>query len=110
MAVFRQSLVVHYEDGEPMPVEIDQRECAMFERDEKLGTFEAFASRPMLFLRAVAYYGLRRRKLLPLEGGKPISREAWEDRVVEVEAADDPEDDADPGLPAASAGASSGSR
>jgi hypothetical protein len=95
MAVTRQALVIHYEDGTTAEALSDQRDMAAFEVAEKRSSVDAFESCPMLLFRFLGWHALRRTGQVDVKE----TREAWGDRVIEVEPVTGA--DADPGKPEA---------
>jgi hypothetical protein len=90
MAVSRFEMIVHYEDGrDPVSVVADQRDIAMFEREEKVGFTQAMDQMQMVFFRALGWFSMRRTGKIPAG----VKRADWEREVIEVELADDEEVD-----------------
>lgn len=96
----RWDLKVTLEGGKEWEVHPDARDIARFEVHPDGCAFYAYQTRPVTFLRFLAWNAGRRAKL------HTLSWEQWADECVEVEDLT-PEDapEADPGSPEASAGA-----
>lgn len=80
MASMVFDLVVFYENETETEIRADQRDCATFERQNKMGTLKALDECPLLFLRQIAFNALVRTGKLD----KGISRDSWEASVLEV--------------------------
>lgn len=75
-------LTVTYDKGEPEGVTVGQRELAEFELQPfGCNSLEALHSRPVVFLRFVAWAALRRQERLPKKG---IPYSAWSELVDSV--------------------------
>lgn len=74
---------------DPVCVVGDQRDVAMFEREEKIGMIQAMDLMPTIFARSIAWFALRRTG--HTEPG--TKRKDWEDRVIDVQFGDEDEPD-----------------
>jgi hypothetical protein len=85
-------------DGQEDPIEVvaDQRDVAMFEREEKIGFVKALDDMPTLFVRALAWFAMKRTG--KIEPG--TKRKDWEERLLDAQFAG--EDEPDPTQPGVS--------
>jgi len=78
-------------DGKEKPLLLtaDQRDVAMFEREEKVGFVKALDDMPTLFIRSLAWFAMKRTG--NTEPG--TKRKDWEEKVVDVQFVGDDEPD-----------------